>query len=103
MDRRENAPHETAYQQDLKKQEVAATYDDMVVENGKSFRVPYKMVRQVYFSNIKKEELIDLEHAARLQYRLLLMDSVIKAKVEFAKLKIWIVFNPKEANNRKEK
>jgi hypothetical protein len=101
MDRRESAPHETAYQQDLKKGEIPV--DDKVVENGKTFRIPFKMVKQVAFSNVRKDELIDLEHAARLQYRLLLLDSVIKAKVEFAKLRIHIIFNPPEAQNRKEK
>lgn len=101
MDRRDIQRKESEYQQDLKRQEVQ--YDDKITENGKEYRIPFKMVKQVVFSNIRRDELLDLEHSARLQYRLLLMDSVLKAKVEFAKLKITVVFNPTDAINRKEK
>lgn len=101
MDRRDVHRTESAYQQDLKRQDAA--YDDKVVENGREYRIPYKMVKQVVFSNIRRDELLDLEHSARLQYRLLLMDSVLKAKVEFAKLKITVIFNPLSASNSKEK
>jgi hypothetical protein len=100
MDRRD-IHQESEYQKELKQKDVE--YDDKIVENGKEYRIPYKMVKQVVFSEIRKEELRDLEHSARLQYRLLLQDSVLKAKVEFAKLRITIVFNPSDALNRKEK
>ncbi len=105
MDRRETGPQETAYQRDLRLQREASEndYNDKVVENGKEYRVPYDIVKQVDFSNIKKEDLIDLEHAARLQYRLLLNDAILKAKVEFAKLKISITYNPSDSKNLKEK
>ncbi|MEM3838991.1 MAG: hypothetical protein QXF01_00205 [Candidatus Micrarchaeaceae archaeon] len=105
MDRRETGPHESAYQRDLKMQEELgeSNYSDKVIENGKAYRVPYSIVKQVEFSNLKREELIDIEHAARLQYRLLLNDAILKAKVEFSKLKITIVYNPTEAKNIKEK
>ncbi len=105
MDRRETGPQETAYQRDLRLQKEVdiGKYDDKVEENGKQYRVPYRMVKQVEFSNIRPDELIDLEHAARLQYRLLLNDAVLKAKVEFAKLRIIVVYNPAEAKNLKEK
>ncbi len=85
-------------------QEMAdGDYDDKVVENGKPYRVPYAIVKQVEFSNITKEDLVDLEHAARLQYRLLLNDAILKAKVEFAKLRITVVYNPSDSKNLKEK
>jgi len=70
---------------------------------GKTYRVPYKMIKEVVFSNLDQTELQDLEHSARLQYRLLLLDSVIKAKVEFVRNRITITYNPAESGNRKEK
>ena len=81
----------------------AGEYNDKVLENGKEYRVPYSMVKQVEFSNLRKDELVDLEHAARLQYRLLLNDAILKAKVEFARLKITVVYNPSDSKNLKEK
>lgn len=105
MDRRNTGPAETAYQRDLKlqRQQGAGGYNDKVIENGIAYRVPYGIVKTVVFKNIRKDELIDLEHAARLQYRLLLNDAVLKAKVEFAKLMISITYNPDDAENLKEK
>ena len=81
----------------------APEYDDYVIEDGKQFRVPYKMIKKVTFTNVNKEELIDIPHAARLQYRLMLMDPVLKATVDFTKAKIAILYNHREAQNQKEK
>ena len=101
MDRRENAPEENGFLKDLKTEEI--DYDDKVEYNGKTYRVPYKMIKEVVFANLNPQELQDIEHAARLQYRLLLLDSVLKAKVEFIRNKIIITYNPPEAKNRKDK
>ena len=101
MDRRENAPEENGFLKDLKTAEVE--YDDKIEYNGKTYRVPYKMVREVVFSNLDSGDLTDIEHSARLQYRLLLLDSVLKAKVEFTWKRITVTYNPREATNRKEK
>ena len=70
MDRRENAPEESGFLKDLKTDEVE--YDDKVDYKGKTYRVPYKMIKEVVFSNLDQTELQDFEHSARLQYRLLL-------------------------------
>ncbi len=78
-------------------------YNAYVTENGKQYRVPYKIIKKVTFTNLKKEELIDIPHAARLQYRLMLMDPVIKATVDYVKCKISILYNPREAENIREK
>lgn len=102
MDRRENAPEESGFVKDLKA-EAEADYDDKVEYNGKVYRVPYRMVKEVVFSGIPSQELKDMEHSARLQYRLLLLDSVLKAKVEFIRGRITITYNPEGAANRKEK
>ncbi len=101
MDRRDSAPEESAFLKDLKAED--AEYDDKVEYNGKIFRVPYRMIKEVIFSDLSRDELKDIEHSARLQYRLLLMDSVLKAKVEFNWNRITITYNPLEAKNRKEK
>src|ERR1700719_2137966 len=78
-------------------------YDEYVVEDGKRFRVPYKIVKEVIFTNLKKEELIDIPHASRLQYRLMLLDPIIKARVDFTKLKISVIYNPSSAENIRAK
>src|SRR5580700_4433856 len=78
-------------------------YNAYVVEDGKQYRVPYKIIKKATFTNVKKEELIDIPHAARLQYRLMLMDPVIKATVDYVKCKISILYNPREADNIREK
>ncbi len=101
MDHRENLD-QNLYEKELKDSEEKA-YDDFVTINGKSYRVPYRMIKEVTFEGVSKAEMIDLEHAARLQYRLMLQDSIIRAKVEFAKQRIDIVYNPTESNKRKEK
>lgn len=101
MDRRENAPEESGFLKDLKTEEIE--YDDKVDYKGKTYRVPYRMIKEVVFSNLDQAELQDFEHSARLQYRLLLMDSVLKAKVEFVKNRITVTYNPLESKNRKDK
>jgi hypothetical protein len=79
-------------------------YNAYVTEaDGKQYRVPYKIVKKAVFTNLSKEELIDIPHAARLQYRLMLMDPVIKATVDYVKCKISILYNPREAENIREK
>ncbi len=105
MDRRESGPTETAYQRDLRlqREQGEGEYNDKIIENGKEYRIPYKMIKQVVFTNVQRDDLIDLEHAARLQYRLLLNDAILKAKVEFAKLTITIVYNPQDSGNYKDK
>jgi hypothetical protein len=87
----------------IQQAQKAEGYDEYVVEDGKRYRIPYKMVKKVTFTDLKKDELIDIPHAARLQYRLMLMDPIIKATVDFTKLKISILFNPREADNIREK
>jgi hypothetical protein len=88
----------------IKQEESAGSdYNSYVVEDGKQYRVPYKMINKVTFTGLKKEELIDIPHAARLQYRLMLLDPVIKARVDFTKLKIVVIYNPRGADNIKEK
>lgn len=77
--------------------------DSYVVEEGKKYRVPYKIVRKVVFSELKKEDLIDIPHAARLQYRLMLLDPIIKARVDFTKRRMTIIYNPRGAENIREK
>lgn len=102
MDRRQTAPEESGFLKDLKDTEEAE-YDDRVTYNGKTYRVPYKMVKEIVITDVNKAELKDIEHSARLQYRLLLLDSVLKAKVEFIRGRIIITYNPKESPNRKPK
>ncbi len=74
-----------------------------IEEDGKKYRMPYTIIKKVTFSNLEDKELIDIPHAARLQYRLLLFDAVIKAKVDYHKRFIRIIYNPPEADNIKEK
>ncbi|MEM3781514.1 MAG: hypothetical protein QXT43_00935 [Candidatus Micrarchaeaceae archaeon] len=71
-----------------------------VIDEGEKYRIPYNIVKEVIFTNVKKEELINIEHSARLQYRLLLDDAILKAKVEFVKQTITIVYNPKGSGSR---
>ncbi len=74
-----------------------------IEEDGKKFRMPYKMIKKVTFKNLDQKELVDIPHSARLQYRLLLFDAVIKAKVDYYKKFIRIVYNHPEADNIREK
>jgi hypothetical protein len=90
---------------DIKQEDRSDASSDSayLTENGKQYRVPYRVIKQVIFTGLSKEELIDIPHAARLQYRLMLLDPVIKARVDFTKLKISVIYNPREADNYKEK
>jgi|GEM_PF-822331 hypothetical protein len=105
MDHRDDPTQQNVYQKELDEQLAGrqVIYNDQVMIDGKPYRVPYKMVKEIEFSNIHKEAMIDFEHAGRLQYRLMLMDSVLRAKVEFVKQKITIVYNPTTAQNNKPK
>ncbi len=95
------------YQKELEeeKNENAGKYKENIItdKQGNKFRIPYSTIKEVTFSGINKADFIDLEHAARLQYRLLLHDSILFAKVEFVKGTINIKYNPEGADNRKEK
>lgn len=107
MDKREEEASITRYQQDLQKlRESGKEVDDsknFVDENGKKYRVPYHMIKKVEFPNISKADMVSQEHAARLQYRLMLLDPVIKAYVEFVKQRITVIYNPDTADNIREK
>jgi len=74
--------------------------DEYIIDDGKRYTVPYQKVKYVVLKNISKEELIDAEHAARLQYRLLLLEPVLRAKVDFGSLKISLLYNPEAAKTR---
>lgn len=101
MDKREEAAG-NEYLKDLQQGGESSTVE-YVVEGGNKFRVPYKMVKEVTFENVKRDELIDIEHAARLQYRLLLSDAILRAKVEFVKQRIRLTYNPEGTEVRNEK
>ncbi len=107
MDKSQTAPKRSAYQEDLQstaglsEEQISGQY---VMENGNRIRVPYRMVREVIFTNVKHTgEFADAEHAARLQYRLMLNDAILKARVFFIRNKIAVIYNPKDATNLKEK
>jgi hypothetical protein len=107
MDRRDN--------QDVEKQKQvfgpsAAPSTDarekvsfFVEEEGNKYRLPYQIIKKVTFRNLNQAELKDIPYSARLQYRLLLFDAVIKAKVDYHKKFIRIIYNPVGADNIKEK
>ena len=95
--------HTTAGPEAKQVEEENANFNAYVIEEGKQYRVPYRMIKRLIFSNVKKEELQDIQHSARLQYRLMLMDPVIKANVNFTKRIITILYNPKTAENIREK
>jgi hypothetical protein len=105
MDRRDLGPNVSGYKEELAKEngmeiDLSKEYADI---NGSKFRMPYRMVKTVTFSNIDKKELIDQEHAARLQYRLMMLDPVIKARVNYLKSQITIIYNPEGADNIRDK
>ena len=89
----------------VKQEETSApsNFNAYVNEGGKNYRVPYRMIKKAVFTGVSKAEMVDIPHAARLQYRLMLMDPVIKATVDFTKSKITILYNPREADNMREK
>ena len=76
-------------------------FDPYVTENGNKFTVPYQMIKKVTFTNVSKAEMIDIPHAARLQYRLMLLEPIMKASVDFTKSKITVIYNPDTADNNK--
>lgn len=106
MDKSNKMPSQSAYQEDLNKnsgisdEQITQQY---ITEDGNRIRMPYKMVKEAVFSNISKSDMIDSEHAARLQYRLMLNDAVIKARVHYIKGTIRVIYNPTVANNLREK
>jgi hypothetical protein len=104
MDRRNEQPQQNAYVKDLQSQVDEKELErEWVTIDGERYRLPYKMIKRVIFTDIRKEDFIDQEHAARLQYRLMLQDPVIKAVVDYHRSKITVIYNPKEADNHKEK
>ncbi|MFP3279204.1 MAG: hypothetical protein RXP92_02760 [Candidatus Micrarchaeota archaeon] len=104
MDRR-NAYNKPGYAEELAKESgKEADLSKEYIKIGDALvRMPYRKIKMVTFTNIKKEELKDVSHAARLQYRLMLLDAVIKAWVNYAKGQISIIYNPVGADNIREK
>ncbi|MGC8648569.1 MAG: hypothetical protein ACP5SJ_03730 [Candidatus Micrarchaeia archaeon] len=105
MDRRETGPKVSGYNEELEKEkgmdlDISKEY---IEEDGAKVRMPYRMVKKVVFLGVKREELKDQPHAARLQYRLMLLEPVIKAYVNFAKGQITVIYNPVGADNIKDK
>jgi hypothetical protein len=102
MDRRD-IREESGFAKDLKNTGKDEYIDYTVAENGKSYRIPYKMVREMVITGVDKQELKDIPHSARIQYRLLLLDAILKAKIEFIRGKVTITYNPTGAANSKDK
>ena len=102
MDRRD-IREESGFAKDLKNTGKDEYIDYTITENGKSYRIPYKMVREMVITGVDKQELKDIPHSARIQYRLLLLDSILKAKIEFIRGKVTITYNPTGAANSKDK
>jgi len=102
MDRRD-IREESGFAKDLKSTGKDEYIDYTVTENGKSYRIPYKMVREMVITGVDKQELKDIPHSARIQYRLLLLDAILKAKIEFIRGKVTITYNPSGAANSKDK
>lgn len=106
MDKSSKQPQMNEYQQDLinnaniDEEKIRKQY---IEENGNLYRVPYRIVKKVIFTDVDKKELKDIPHAARLQYRLMLNDAILKAIVQFSKGRIIIIYNPKSADNLREK
>ncbi len=98
-------PSVNRYKQDLEAMRTAGIDDSnqYIVEDGVKVRLPYKMIKQVIFTGVSRQDMVDQQHAARLQYRLLLLDPVIKAWVEFVKERITVIYNPTGADNIREK
>ncbi|MCL4389237.1 hypothetical protein M1397_01320 [Candidatus Marsarchaeota archaeon] len=104
MDRRDNIPSVSKYKEDLEKErQMGHVEDDWITdENGEKYRMPYRIIKYVVFRNLSQKEMVDPQHAAMLQYRLSIMEPVIKASVNFAKSRITLIYNPKGAKNRRE-
>ncbi|MGC8567804.1 MAG: hypothetical protein ACP5RP_00895 [Candidatus Micrarchaeia archaeon] len=77
--------------------------DYKLIDNGTECMVPYHIIKEAVISGISSEELKDRYYAARLQYRLMLLNPVIKATVNFAKLEIKIIYNSTESKNKMDK
>ena len=106
MDRRDSGPKASGYNEELAKEQVMdldLSKEYVNDENGVKVRMPYRTVKRVLFSGVKKEELKDQPHAARLQYRLMLLEPVIKAYVNYLKGQIIVIYNPIGADNIKDK
>jgi hypothetical protein len=106
MDRRDSGPKASGYNEELAKEQVMdldLSKEYINDENGVRVRMPYRIVKRVLFSGVKKEELKDQPHAARLQYRLMLLEPVIKAYVNYVKGQIIVIYNPVGADNIKDK
>ncbi len=101
MDRRD-IKQESGFARDLKNTGNDGYIDYTVTDGSRSYRIPYKMVREMIITDVNKQELKDIPHAARIQYRLLLLDSILKAKIEFIRGKVIITYNPVGAANSKE-
>ena len=104
MDRRQEEQHGSKYLQDLEREKQLGVVADEWLEDeeGNKYRMPYRIVKRVVFSNVSQREMADPQHAARLQYRLHLLEPVIKATVNYAKSRITVIYNPAGANNRRE-
>lgn len=106
MDRRDDPDNGgSKYQQDLEREKklgVSLDSEWLTEGDGEKYRMPYRIIKMVIFSNISQKEMVDPQHAARLQYRLHLLEPIIKASVNFARKRITIVYNPSGANNRRE-
>ena len=100
MDKREN-DYKRFYAENRGAASSAA--DEYIEDKGGKYMIPYRMVRRVVFAGVSGEELVDQAHAARLQYRLILMEPVLLAAVDFDSLTITITYNPEDATNRSEK
>lgn len=106
LDNTSKEPQQSAYLKDLEQQQnidERAIENQYIIENGERIRVPFRMIRRVTFSNLKQSELIDIPHSSRLQYRLMLKDAILKASVQFTKGRIMVIYNPKDADNLREK
>ena len=80
-----------------------SAFDEYVEEGGRRYMLPYRTVKQAVFAGIRKDEIKDWSHAARLQYKLLLLDPVLRAKVDADRRTISVIYNPDSADNRNEK
>lgn len=116
MDRRDNEQKEKVKELEEAKTEASESKESIdpnserargvshfMEEDGIKFRMPYTIIKKVTFNNLDQKELIDIPHVARLQYRLLLFDAVVKAKVDYHKKFVRIIYNPPDADNIKEK
>ncbi len=103
MDRRD-IHEESKYKQDLERERQQGKVEDDYItdEQGNKVRMPYRVIKLVIFSGLSQKEMVDPQHAARLQYRLSLLEPVIKSAVNYAKSRITVIYNPKGAPNRRE-